>query len=75
MALGPFLKPKAGLKMAFKIKNFFVEARQELKHVNWPTRREAVRLTAVVIAISLAIAVFLGTFDFLFTYAIQNFIL
>lgn len=54
-----------------RIKLFFIEARQELKHVNWPTRQEAVRLTTIVIFLSLAIAIFLGFFDYLFTYILQ----
>lgn len=61
--------------MIERIKRFFLEARQELRHVNWPSRNEAVRLTAIVIGISLGLAVFLGGFDYLFTYVIRNFIL
>jgi len=56
------------------IKNFFEESRQELRHVNWPTRQEAIRLTAIVIGISLGMAVFLGFFDFVFTNAIKTFV-
>ncbi|MEK7212513.1 MAG: preprotein translocase subunit SecE [Patescibacteria group bacterium] len=61
--------------MIQKIKRFFLEARQELRHVNWPTRQEATRLTSVVILLSLAIAVFLGAFDALFSYLLQNFLI
>jgi preprotein translocase subunit SecE len=57
-----------------KIKHFFAEARIELRHVNWPTRQEAARLTAIVISISLGLAVFLGAFDYLFTYLLKAFI-
>ncbi len=53
--------------MIQRIKTFFTESWIELRHVNWPTRREAVRLTSVVIGISIGIAVFLGAFDYLFT--------
>ena len=53
------------------IKNFFAESRQELRHVNWPTRTEAVRLTSIVIGLSLGLALFLGLFDFLFTNIIK----
>jgi len=60
--------------MFAKIKNFFAESRQELRHVNWPTRQEAVRLTSVVIGIALGLALFLGFFDFVFTNAIKSFI-
>ena len=58
-----------------KIKNFFSESRQELRHVNWPSRNEAIRLTAVVIGISLGLAVFLGFFDYLFTYLLRTFVI
>jgi len=57
--------------MFARIKNFFAESRQELRHVNWPTRQEAVRLTAIVIGISIGLSVFLGFFDFVFTNAIK----
>ena len=57
------------------IKKFFVESRQEIRHVNWPTRQEAIRLTIIVIGIALGLAIFLGAFDYLFSYLIKNFIL
>jgi len=53
------------------IKKFFAESRQELRHVNWPTRSEAVRLTSIVIGLSLGLALFLGLFDYLFTDIIK----
>jgi preprotein translocase SecE subunit len=61
--------------MFAKIKSFFAESRQELRHVNWPTRQEAIRLTSIVIGIALGMAVFLGACDYLFTYLIKSFIL
>lgn len=51
-----------------------MEARQEFKHVNWPTRQEATRLTMVVVGISLGIAVFLSVFDYAFSYGLGTFI-
>jgi len=61
--------------MFARIKRFFLESRQELRHVNWPTRDEAIRLTSIVIGISLGLALFLGFFDYLFTNAIKLYIL
>ncbi len=58
--------------MFARLKNFFLEARQELRHVNWPTRQEATRLTIIVIGMSIGLAVFLGAFDYLFTTAIKT---
>ncbi|MBI4085134.1 MAG: preprotein translocase subunit SecE [Candidatus Liptonbacteria bacterium] len=58
-----------------RIRRFFQETRQELRHINWPTRQEATRLTAFVVALSLALAAFLGAFDYLFTFLLKKFIL
>lgn len=60
--------------MFSKIGHFFKESQQELKHVNWPTRKEAIRLTTIVIGISLGLAVFLGAADYFFTYLIRTFV-
>jgi preprotein translocase subunit SecE len=57
-----------------KLKNFLQESREELQHVNWPARPEAIRLTAIVIGISLGLAAFLGTFDYGFTSLIKTFL-
>ena len=58
-----------------RIKRFFEEARTEFRHVNWPTRAEAIRLTTIVIVIALGMALFLGFFDFVFTNIVKSFIL
>lgn len=58
-----------------KLVEYIKETRSELKHVSWPTRQQAVAFTAIVIAISVFVAVFLGLFDYLFTLAIEKFIL
>jgi preprotein translocase subunit SecE len=61
--------------MFARITKFFREAQQEIRHVNWPTRQEATRLTFIVIGIAIGLALFLGGFDYLFSYLIKNFIL
>ena len=60
--------------MTERIKLFFLESRQELRRVNWPTREETIRLTLVVIGISLFIAFFLGVFDYLFITSLKWFL-
>lgn len=57
--------------MIEKIKLFFVEAKQEFHRVNWPSANETVRLTLIVIGMSIFIAVFLGAFDALFAYLLS----
>jgi preprotein translocase subunit SecE len=61
--------------MIQKTKRFFEDARHELRHVNWPTRQEATRLTVIVIGLSLGLALYLGLFDFALSYGIKEFIL
>jgi preprotein translocase subunit SecE len=39
----------------------------ELRKVVWPTRREAIRLTLMVLAVCIAMAAFLGTLDYGFS--------
>ncbi|OGH15630.1 MAG: preprotein translocase subunit SecE [Candidatus Levybacteria bacterium RIFCSPHIGHO2_02_FULL_37_10] len=46
--------------------SFLRETRDELKKVVWPTRPEIIRLTFVVIAVSLIVGIFLGGLDFIF---------
>jgi len=42
---------------------FVKEVQHELKKVTWPTRAETVKLTGVVIIISLIVAFFIGGLD------------
>ena len=44
---------------------------EELKKVTWPTRKETVRLTLVVIAISLIIGLYIGIIDILLTQGLS----
>ena len=58
-----------------KVVNYIKDVKGEMKHVAWPTRRQITVFTTVVIVISLATAYFLGAFDFLFTKALDIFII
>ena len=58
-----------------KITAFLKEVKLEVKKVNWPTRHQTIKYTLIVLGISLIIAVFLGSLDFLFTFLLEKFIL
>lgn len=60
--------------MFARIKAYFAGAKQEFKNVHWPSWTETRRLTTVVIAISLGVAIFLGIFDFIFTLGLERII-
>jgi len=55
---------------------FLKEARNELVKVVWPSRKETIRITIAVIAISVIVALFLGAVDFgldkLFKYVLDH---
>ncbi len=51
--------------------SFLRETKDELKKVVWPTRQEVIRLTFVVIAVSLIVGLFLGGLDFVFTKILE----
>lgn len=42
---------------------FVREVMAELKKVTWPTRQETVKLTIVVIAVSVIVGIFIGIID------------
>jgi preprotein translocase subunit SecE len=46
---------------------FVSQTLDELKKVVWPSRQELLRLTAVVLLISLVVGVYIGGLDFTFT--------
>ena len=47
-----------------KIVQFLKDVRVELAKVVWPTRKEALKATGIVIFMSLFVAIFLGLIDF-----------
>jgi preprotein translocase subunit SecE len=53
--------------MATTPANFLREVRDELKKVVWPTKAEVIRLTGVVIIVSVGVGLFLGGTDFILT--------
>ena len=45
--------------------------RTELRHVNWPTRKDTTTFTVVVIVTSIAAGAYLGLFDFIFNLILR----
>jgi len=54
-----------------KIKQFYLEARGELKKVTWPTRQQTISATWVVIIMTIVIGIFLGFVDFVLSTLIK----
>ncbi len=50
-----------------RISQYVRETRAELRKVVWPTREEAINLTAIVVGTIFAMSIFFGTVDYLLT--------
>jgi len=48
---------------------FLKEVRNELKKVTWPTREQVIKLTIVVVVISLVFGIYIGGLDLVLTQA------
>ena len=60
--------------MMSKISNYITETMEEMKHVNWPTRNQTTVFTVLVVLISIAVAAYLGFFDYLFSLGLKGII-
>ncbi len=65
-----------------KIKNtpgktisFLKDVQLEVKKVNWPTRKETLKYTLIVIGVSAVVAAFLGGLDYIFSTLLNKFII
>jgi preprotein translocase subunit SecE len=50
-----------------RVVRYFRETRAELRKVVWPNRKEATRLSLIVIAVTVGMSAFLGAVDLLFS--------
>jgi preprotein translocase subunit SecE len=48
------------------VRRYFNETVGELRKVSWPTRKEAINLTIVVVIVVISMSIFLGSLDFIF---------
>ncbi len=53
--------------------NYLRDTVAEMKHVHWPTQKQAFLYTLLVLVISVVVSLLLGAFDYLFNMGI-NFI-
>jgi preprotein translocase subunit SecE len=54
-----------------KLINYFKASIAEIRKVTWPTRKETYNYTVLVIAVSLATAIFLGGLDLIFNKILE----
>lgn len=53
---------------------FLREVKEELNKVTWPTKAETVKLTLIVLAVSVLVGAFIGGLDFIFTKVTETII-
>ncbi|MBW7943890.1 preprotein translocase subunit SecE [Patescibacteria group bacterium] len=46
---------------------YLTEVRQELQRVTWPDRQQTIQKTLLVISVSIAVGIYIGFLDFIFT--------
>lgn len=55
-----------------KLTEYLKGSISEMKKVTWPTKKETKNYTLLVIFVSVAVAIFLGTLDKIFSFGINN---
>ncbi|MDO8492438.1 MAG: preprotein translocase subunit SecE [bacterium] len=53
------------------LKEYIKETGEEMKHVSWPTRKQIIGYTIIVIVLSVLTAMYLGAFDYIFHILIK----
>ena len=56
-------------------KNYFVSSYAEMKKVSWPTKKQTLNYSLLVIGFSLGMAAFLGILDYFFSLGINTLII
>ena len=54
--------------------NYLKESKAELEKVVWPTKQETLRLTVVVVIVSIIIGAYIAGMDTFFTLLVEKFI-
>lgn len=57
-----------------RLGNYLRDTAGEMKHVTWPSQKQAFIYTALVIGVSSLVAMFLGAFDYVFSQLLNQII-
>ena len=56
------------------VKDYFVGSYRELRKVTWPTKKQTINYSVLVIAMSVGTAIFLSFLDYIFNIGFANII-
>jgi preprotein translocase subunit SecE len=54
-----------------KLTTYFKEAYAEMKKVVWPTKKQTIFYSIIVIALTLGVAIFFGILDYFFSLGLE----
>ena len=63
---------KAKGKRENRIVAYLKDTQAEIRKVHWPSRKEARNLTSVVLAVMVAMSIFLSGVDYLFSWVVSQ---
>lgn len=56
------------------VSKYLQETKSELKKVTWPTKKQTINDTLLVLAMSVAMAAFIGILDYIFNFGLSQLI-
>ena len=56
------------------IKNYFIGSYAEMKKVTWPTKKQTINYSLLVIGLSVGMAVFFSVLDYVFNLGVETLI-
>ena len=59
------------VKKTKRMKTYFRGVRAELRKVSWPTKKELLNYTSVVVALSILVSIIVWVLDIIINYGIQ----
>ena len=62
------------LRSPLQLIQYFKEVRVELDKVTWPSREQTIEKTIMVVVVSIAVGLYIGGLDLLFTWLTKLFI-
>lgn len=70
----PFLKPLFLTSPMGAITKYFHDSIEEMKKITWPTKKQTINNTLIVIVMSVAFALFFAALDYIFRTLISSLI-
>lgn len=62
------------MRIVTAIKNYFVSSYAEMKKVSWPSKKQTINYSLLVIGLSIGMAIFFAVLDYVFNLGIEKMI-